>query len=131
MANTDPFASFKEAQKAGWGHFAPLETFTTPVAARPVRHAKEREGQRVLDVGCCSGIVAITAARQGADVTGLDLTPALLERARENSRVAEVKIDWSEGDAESLPFEDGAFDVVMSQFGHIFAPRPEVAVAEM
>jgi SAM-dependent methyltransferase len=131
MANTDPFAAFKEAQKAGWAHFAPLETFTTPVAARLVKHARVRVGQRVLDVGCGTGVVAITAAREGAEVTGLDLTPALLERARENSRVAEVKVEWREGDAESLPFEDGAFDVVMSQFGHIFAPRPEVAIAEM
>jgi SAM-dependent methyltransferase len=73
----------------------------------------------------------VTAARIGARVTGLDLTSALLERARENSQIAGVEIDWREGDAEALPFEDGAFDVVMSQFGHIFAPRPEVAIGEM
>jgi SAM-dependent methyltransferase len=131
MANIDAFASFKEAQKAGWAHFAPLEMMTTPVAARLVKHAKVRAGQRVLDVGCGTGVVAITAVRHGAEVVGLDLTPALLERARENARVADVKIDWREGDVESLPFEDGAFDVVTSQFGHMFAPRPEVAVAEM
>ena len=127
----DPFESFKAAQRLGWGHFAPLEMFTTPTAAHLVKHAKVRAGQRVLDVGCGTGVVAITAARQGADVTGLDLTPALLERARENSRIAEVKVDWREGDVESLPFEDSVFDVVLSQFGHMFAPRPDLAVAEM
>jgi SAM-dependent methyltransferase len=127
----DPFESFKAAQKLGWAHFAPLETYTTPTAAQLVKHARVRAGQRVLDVACGTGVVAVTAARHGARVTGLDLTPALLERARENSRTAAVEIDWHEGDAENLPFEDGAFDVVLSQFGHIFAPRPDVAVAEM
>jgi SAM-dependent methyltransferase len=75
--------------------------------------------------------VAVTAARQGARVTGLDLSPALLERARENSQIAALEIDWREGDVENLPFADGSFDVVLSQFGHIFAPRPDVAIAEM
>jgi SAM-dependent methyltransferase len=127
----DPFEAFKAAQKLGWAHFAPLEVFTTSVAAQLVKHAKVRAGQRALDVGCGTGVVAVTAARLGARVTGLDLTPALLERARENSQIAGVGIDWREGDVENLPFDDGAFDVVLSQFGHIFAPRPEVAVAQM
>jgi SAM-dependent methyltransferase len=127
----DPFESFKAAQKAGWAHFAPLEMFTTSVAAQLVKHAKVHADQCVLDVCCGTGVVAVTAARLGARVSGLDLTPELLERARENSQTAGVEIDWREGDVESLPFEDAAFDVVLSQFGHIFAPRPEVAIAEM
>jgi SAM-dependent methyltransferase len=127
----DPFESFKAAQKTGWAHFAPLEMFTTTAAAKLVKHAKVHAGQGLLDVCCGTGVVAVTAARLGARVTGLDFTPALLERARENSQIAFVEIDWREGDAEALPFADGAFDVVLSQFGHIFAPRPEVAVAEM
>jgi ubiquinone/menaquinone biosynthesis C-methylase UbiE len=76
-------------------------------------------------------VVAVTAARIGAQVTGLDLTPALLERARENSQIAAVTIDWREGDVEKLPFQDAAFDVVLSQFGHMFAPRPELATEQM
>lgn len=127
----DPFKSFKEAQRLGWAHFAPLEVFTTSVAAQLVKHAKVQRGQYVLDVGCGTGVVGVTAARLGASVTGLDLTPALLDRAREHSQIAGVEIDWREGDVEHLPFDDGAFDVVLSQFGHIFAPRAEVAVAEM
>jgi SAM-dependent methyltransferase len=75
--------------------------------------------------------VAVTAARRGARVTGLDLTPELLEHARENARIAGVDIEWHLGDVEQLPFEDRSFDFVMSQFGHMFAPRPEVAVAAM
>jgi SAM-dependent methyltransferase len=129
--NADPFEPFKATQKAGWAHFAPLESHTTVVAAQLVKHAGVHAAQHVLDVGCGTGVVAITAARRRAHVKGLDLTPELLARARENSRIAGVDIDWHEGDVESLPFDNGAFDVVLSQFGHIFAPRPDVATAEM
>jgi SAM-dependent methyltransferase len=131
MESKDPFETFKAAQKVGWACFAPLAAHTTSPAARLLKHAKVRAGQSVLDVGCGTGVVAVTAARAGARVTGLDLTPALLERARENAQIAEVSLDWQEGDAENLPFDNGAFDVVLSQFGHMFAPRPEVATAEM
>jgi ubiquinone/menaquinone biosynthesis C-methylase UbiE len=127
----DPFESFKATQKLAWAHFAPLEVLTTTVAANLVKHARVQAGQGVLDVCCGTGVVAVTAARRGAVVTGLDLTPALLERARQNSRIAELQIEWREGDVERLPFDDGAFDVVLSQFGHIFAPRPELAVSQM
>src|SRR6266545_3070256 len=127
----DAIANFKEAQKQGWAHFAPLEAVTTPSAALLVKFAGVRAGQRVLDVACGTGVAAITAARLGADVCGIDLTPELLARARENSAIAEVPIDWRQGDAEQLPYDDAGFDVVLSQFGHIFAPRPEIATREM
>jgi SAM-dependent methyltransferase len=127
----NPIDQFKAAQRAGWAHFTPLQIWTTPTAARLVKHADIRAGQRVLDVGCGTGVVAVTAARIGAKVTGLDLTPELLVAARDNARAASVEIDWHEGDAEALPFEAGTFDAVLSQFGHMFAPRPDVVVAEM
>src|SRR4029077_16304437 len=114
----DVISKFKEAQRQGWKHFAPLEAFTTPPAARLVKFANVRAGQDVIDVGCGTGVVAITAARIGARVRGVDLTSELLERARENARIANLKIDFREGDAEALPFNDAAFDVVISQFGH-------------
>src|ERR1700687_1743021 len=100
----DPFESFKAAQKQGWVHFAPFEAHTTPCAARLVKRAGVRAGQRVLDVACGTGVVSVTAARLGAHVTGLDLTPELLERARENSRIAGVEIDWLEGHGGELSF---------------------------
>ena len=77
-----------------------------PARRRLVKRAGVRSGQRVLDVACGTGVVSVTAARLGARVTGLDLTPELLERARENSRIARVEIDWHEGDVEKLPFGD-------------------------
>ena len=127
----DGIAEFKEAQKEGWKNFAPLEAITTPAAARLVRFAGISSGMRVLDVGCGTGVVAITAARLGARVDAIDLTPQLLEHARENARIAQVDVEFLEADAEQLPFCDGQFDAVVSQFAHMFAPRPEVAVSEM
>lgn len=124
-------AEFRQAQRESWVHFAPLETITTPAAARLVRHAGVGRGARVLDVGCGTGVVAITAARLGASVTGVDLTPQLLERARENSMIAAVDVEWLQADVEELPLRDGEFDIVLSQFAHVFAPRPDIAVREM
>ena len=129
--NADALEAFKANQRAGWAQFGPMAIFTTPSAARLVRFARVTRGQRVLDVGSGTGVVAITAARAGATVTGSDLTPELLEEARENAAIAGVSVEWKEADVEALPFADGQYDVVLSQFGHMFAPRPEVAVAEM
>jgi SAM-dependent methyltransferase len=127
----DILDAFKASQRESWAHFAPLASITTAPAARLVRHAGIQAGNRVLDVACGTGVVAVTAARLGAAVTGLDLTPELLAVARDNAGIAGVYIDFHEGDCERLPFDAAAFDVVVSQFGHIFAPRPDVALNEM
>ena len=128
----DPFAELKNRQREMWSSFAPTALFTTRPAAHLVRFAGLQAGQSVLDVATGTGVVAITAARAGARVTGLDLTPALLAEARQNARIAGCEdVVWTEGDAEKLPYPDASFDVVVSQFGHMFAPRPDVAIAEM
>jgi SAM-dependent methyltransferase len=127
----DVLDKFKQNQREGWAHFAPLELVTTAPAGQLVKFARVKSGDGVLDVGCGTGVVAVTAARLGARVTGLDLTPELLERARENAAIAKVSIDFHEGDVEKLRFDDNEFDVVLSQYGHMFAPRPEVAIGEM
>ena len=128
----DPFAELKTRQREMWSSFAPTAIFTTPPAAHLVRFAALKAGESVLDVGTGTGVVAVTAARAGARVTGLDLTPSLLADASENARIAGCEgIVWTEGDAERLPYPDASFDVVLSQFGHMFAPRPDVAIAEM
>lgn len=130
----DPIAQFKTRQRETWtmGNFGDMAVFTTPVAGHLVRYAGVQGGQAVLDAGTGTGVVAITARNLGARVTGLDLTPALLAQARESATLAgHHDVAWHEGDVEALPFPDAAFDVVLSQFGHMFAPRPEVAVAEM
>ncbi len=127
----DVLDKFKATQREGWAHFAPLQAMTTEPAGRLVKFAGIKPRDRVLDVACGTGVVAVTAARREARVTGLDLTPELLAVARENADTAGVTVDWHEGDVENLPFEADSFDVVVSQYGHIFAPRPEVAVKEM
>jgi SAM-dependent methyltransferase len=127
----DQFATFKAGQREAWTSFVPVEITTTPPAAQLVKFAQVSAGQRVLDVACGTGVVAVTAALRGAKACGLDLTPALLERAEKNAQIAGVNVEFVEGDAEALPYPNASFDVVLSQFGHIFAPRPAVAISEM
>jgi ubiquinone/menaquinone biosynthesis C-methylase UbiE len=88
-------------------------------------------GDQVLDVATASGNTALAAARRRARVTGIDITPALLERARLRAAAEGLAIEFRRGDAMALEFEDGCFDVVMSTFGAIFAPDPERTAAEM
>lgn len=127
----DPFSKMKQAARESWATFVPFEMMTGSAAPLLVRFAGVQPHTRVLDVGCGTGVVAITAARRGATVTGMDLTPALLSRAKENAELAAVSVEFQEGDVEDLPLADASFDFVLSQFGHMFGPRPHIAVAEM
>jgi SAM-dependent methyltransferase len=96
-----------------------------------VERAGIEPGMDVLDVACGSGNATIPAARLGTRVTGLDFAPGLLAVARERAADAMVEVDWIEGDAQALPFEDESFDRVISTFGHMFAPDHERTAAEM
>lgn len=131
LMNENNLSEFKNAQRAAWAHFAPLEATTIIPAALLIEFAEVDAHQKILDVGCGTGVVAITAASKGAKVFGLDLSPVLLEHAKKNSDLAKTEIEFLEGDAENLPYPNNAFDVVLSQFGHMFAPNPEVAIREM
>ena len=88
-------------------------------------------GQQVLDVACGAGNVAIPAAAAGAEVTAVDIAPALLERGAANAWAAGVEVTWLEGDAEELPFDDASFDVVTSAVGVMFCASHERAAAEL
>lgn len=76
--------------KSAWSDFASVENFTGTAAPRPVKFADINANNKVLDVACDTGVVALTAARCGAFVTGAELTPVLIKRARENSK----KLTW-------------------------------------
>ena len=99
------------------------------VGRRLVQAVGVEPGDDVLDVACGTGNATIPAAQVGARVTGLDLTPAMLAKARE--RAAGLAIEWIEGDAEELPFADSGFDVVLSTFGCMFAARHGVVADEI
>lgn len=88
-------------------------------------------GQRVLDVAAGSGNTAIRAAQAGADVVALDLTPENFEAGRREAERNGVQLEWVEGDAEALPFDDRSFDVVTSSFGALFAPNHQAVADEM
>ncbi len=89
------------------------------------------QGMNVLDVACGNGNTAIPAAKAGATVTGLDLIPYLIEEAKERAAEERVEATFEVGDAEALPYRDGVFDAVVTMFGAMFAPRPEVVAAEL
>ena len=130
----DAILQLKTNAKATWatGSYNDIAAFVPPAAHRLVSATHVQEGDHVLDVATGTGVTAIAARRTGAKVVGLDLTPELLQVAQEEANVADLQgITWKEGDAENLPFPDASFDVVLSSFGHMFAPRPDVVVAEM
>jgi SAM-dependent methyltransferase len=124
----------KERTRAAWatGEYAAIaQRNTWEVGERIVRAVGVSAGEDVLDVACGTGNAAIRAAREGARVTGVDLTPELFEAGRAEAAAAGVEIEWVEGDAEALPFPDESFDVVVSVFGCMFAPRHDVTAAEL
>jgi ubiquinone/menaquinone biosynthesis C-methylase UbiE len=88
-------------------------------------------GQRVLDVATGTGNTAIRAAQAGADVIASDLTPENFDAGRREATALGVHLEWVEADAEALPFADGAFDVVTSSLGAIFAPNHQAVADEM
>ena len=123
----------KQQARAMWGSgdFPAIAVLIADSGRKAVEAAEVASGDKVLDVACGSGNATIPAAERGAEVTGLDLTPSLLEAGRKLADEAGVEIEWVEGDAEQLPFEDASFDVVMSVFGCMFAPDHRQAAAEI
>src|SRR5690242_12906091 len=88
-------------------------------------------GARLLDVGCGAGQLSLIAARAGARVTGCDIAANWLVQARRSAAAEGLTVAFEEGDAEALPYEDAAFDAVVSLIGAMFAPRPELVAAEL
>ena len=127
-------ADMKRAHRATWaaGDYAAIAEHIDEAPPRDLlTYAPVAPAHHVLDVATGTGNVAIRAAGLGAQVVGLDLTPELLEAARRRGDADNVAVDWVEGDAENLPFEDEQFDRVLSAFGVQFAPRHEVAAREL
>lgn len=125
---------FKNQSRKMWalGSYGEIAPELLPASAHLVNAANVGPRDSVLDVACGTGITSITARKQNANVTGLDLTPELLAQAKQEASIASIEdIEWKEGDVEDLPFEDNVFDVVLSSFGHMFSPRPEICISEI
>jgi SAM-dependent methyltransferase len=113
-------------------YFVPA--IATPVSAALLRTAALRPCERVLDVACGTGLVTRLAAEAvgpAGSVTGVDVSPDMIQVARSVPRPAGAAIDWRTGDATSLEVEDGAYDVVLCQLGLMFMPDRLAAVAQM
>ncbi|MBX9394233.1 class I SAM-dependent methyltransferase [Streptomyces sp. TRM72054] len=117
-----------------WAHAADDVTAFALAAGPEPGRARHAPVPRVLDVGTGSGPAALAAARAGAHTVGVDLEPGLLRIAADRARRAELpsrSVGFVAGDAQALPFAAGAFDVVVSTFGVMFAPEPSRAAAEL
>lgn len=130
---TSELAALKTKLRATWiaGDFGEIAKYYADQAEDFVKRLGLKPGMKVLDVACGTGNLAIPAARTGADVTGVDIAPNLVEQASENAKREGLNAKFDEGDAEALPYADGSFDVVMTMFGAMFAPRPDLVAAEL
>jgi ubiquinone/menaquinone biosynthesis C-methylase UbiE len=125
--------ALKTKLRATWmaGDFGEIAKSYAQGAEEFVQNLNLKPGMRVLDVACGTGNLSLPAARLGAVVTGVDIAPNLLEQARATAKREALVVQFDEGDAENLPYADASFDAVITMFGAMFAPRPELTAAEL
>jgi len=130
---TPEIEALKTKLKATWsaGDFGEIAKSYRSGAEDFVNRLNLQAGMTVLDVACGTGNLAFPAARLGAVVTGVDIAPNLIKQARENAEREGLQVQFDEGDAEALPYGDASFDAVVTMFGAMFAPRPELVAAEL
>lgn len=126
-------AAVKSRQQTAWsaGDYAVVGTTLQIVGESLCEALDLRAGQKVLDVAAGNGNATLAAARRWCDVISTDYVPALLERGRARAGAEGLAVQFREADAENLPFEKEAFDVVVSTFGVMFTPNQEKAAAEL
>lgn len=125
--------ALKARQQGAWasGDYAVVGTTLQIVGETLCEALDLRSGERVLDVAAGNGNAALAAARRWAVVTSTDYVPALLERGRARAEADGLTIAFQPADAEALPFENAAFDVVLSTFGVMFTPNQDQAAREL
>jgi SAM-dependent methyltransferase len=129
-----PDSDLKARHRAMWAsgdYPSMVETFLLPLGPRLVDACGIDSGASVLDVAAGTGNASIPAAERGAKVTASDLTPELLEAGRRRAESNGLELEWVEADAENLPFDDAAFDVVISSIGAMFAPHHQEVADEL
>jgi ubiquinone/menaquinone biosynthesis C-methylase UbiE len=127
------FEQLKQRLRSTWmaGDFGQIAQYAAKGAEEFVNRLAISPGMRVLDIACGTGNLALPAARRGAQVTGVDIAPNLVEQARQRAAAQGLPATFEEGDAEQLPYPDAQFDLVMSMFGAMFAPRLERVSSEL
>ncbi|MBB6644917.1 class I SAM-dependent methyltransferase [Halobellus ruber] len=132
MSDAEPELTEAQRVEALWSRvpYHQYARVVAPAAAHLVDAADVTADDSVLDVACGTGNVAITAARRGADVTGIDLNGDMLEWAQENADLIDAEIAFERGDATDLPV-GGGYDVVLSSFGHHLTSDPVTATEEL
>jgi 2-polyprenyl-3-methyl-5-hydroxy-6-metoxy-1,4-benzoquinol methylase len=122
-----------ERVRATWtaGDFGRIAVGYAPGAGDFIARLEVQQGERVLDVACGTGNLALPAAHAGALVTGIDIAPNLIDQAVANAAAEGLAVRFEVGNAEALPYADASFDTVVSMFGVMFAARPAVAAAEL
>lgn len=130
---TNEMQSLKNKLRGMWiaGDFGEIAKSIETGAEEFVARLDLKPGMKVLDVACGTGNLAIPAAHAGADVTGIDIAPNLIEQANARAAAEGLNAVFEIGDAEALPYDDASFDVVMTMFGAMFAPRPDVTADEL
>ena len=130
---TTEMQALKSKLRGMWiaGDFGEIAKSIEAGAEEFVARLDLKPGMRVLDVACGTGNLAMPAAHAGADVTGIDIAPNLIEQAQARAANERLEARFDVGDAEALPYDDASFDVVMTMFGAMFAPRPDVTATEL
>ena len=130
---TADLVALKSRQQASWssGDYAIVGTTLQIVGEELCEALDLRAGQKVLDVAAGNGNVTLAAARRWCDVTSTDYVPSLLERGRARASAEGLTVAFKDADAEALPFDDGAFDAVVSTFGVMFTPNQDRAASEL
>jgi SAM-dependent methyltransferase len=113
------------------GDYAKFATYLTKGAMDFLASCDIPSGSKVLDVACGAGQTAIPMARLGIKVTGLDIASNLIAEARKRAQAEGLRVQFDEGDAEDLPYDDASFDVAFSLIGAMFAPQPHKVASEL
>ena len=113
------------------GDFGVIARSLVPAANDLINSLEIGPGSKVLDVACGSGNLAIVAAGKGAHVNGIDIVDDLIRQSKERAEEQNLNIDFIVGDAEALPYSDNQYDYVVTMFGAMFCPRPDVTTKEL
>jgi len=131
--NLADYQKITDQQQTTWatGDFNEIARQNVGMAEALCQAADPHPGQRVLDVACGSGNLALVAARRYCQVAGIDYVPGLIERAQWRAAADGLEVDFRVADAQALPYPDASFDVVLSVYGVQFAPDQEKAASEL